>query len=225
VIVESLLPREVSNYVLDIPVPSELTEWMRDVSRADDSEPHNRGMPIADKINSETAPGTILIPFAPECREMLCTYERKLLDQMDILDQSRMESMLGRTKEYAQRMALIVAISCESSIIEPGHLQWAIDYVNFYAQRAVLRLRETVADGPFDAVRKAVFVAIKKTGIRGLTDSEISRSNNKFANLEPRRQREVMESLRISHDVTLRDIPSKGRPRRAWVAQIEDAEE
>jgi len=126
--------------------------------------------------------------------------------------------MFGRTKEIAQRIALIVARSKGEDRISRDSLQWAIDYATFYALRTVTALQRAMSDGPFEAVCKAVFEKIERAGLKGVTERELSQGVRAFANLEPRRRKEVLDALVEDRGIACRNANSgqRGRPRMAW---------
>jgi hypothetical protein len=129
-----------------------------------------------------------------------------------------MEAMFGRTKEIAQRIALIIARSKGEDEVSPDSLRWAIDYATFYAKRTVTALGKSMADGPFEAACKAVMEKISGAGLKGITERELARQVRSFANLEPRKRKEVMDALIADHGIQCRNqnAGAAGRPRMAW---------
>jgi hypothetical protein len=142
---------------------------------------------------------------------------------MDEHERYGLEAMFGRTKEIAQRLALIVARSRREEQVSATSLEWAIDYATFYSGRAVAALRKSLADGPFEAACKAVFAKIEAAGLRGCTASELSENVRSFANLEPRKRQEVLDALVQDKGIACRNVNEgqKGRPRMAWFVPAE----
>jgi len=213
IIVESLIGRVVSRYVSDTAPPVLLLEWVVNCATAKSGD-------IASD-SAETPPPPSLVPFAPACIPMLTAYEAVLLGLMDQYDRSGMSAMFGRTKEIAQRLALIVAVSKMEMEISPDSLQWAMDYAHFYALRTVAALGKTMSDGPFEAVCKTVLDKISSSGLKGMTERDLARAVRPFANLEPRKRREVMEALAADHGIACRQTPATakgGRPAMVWIS-------
>ena len=73
-----------------------------------------------------------------------------------------------------------------------------------------------MADGPFDAVCKAVFAKIEAAGAQGITERDIARRVAAFANMDPRKREDVMETLQNDKDIERRTEKTAGRDRVAW---------
>jgi hypothetical protein len=73
----------------------------------------------------------------------------------------------------AMRVSLIVAVSMGLDDVDEVAMRWAIDYVDFYAQRAVQSMADNMAEGETDALRKKVAAAIKSAGMNGLKMAEL----------------------------------------------------
>lgn len=159
----------------------------------------------------------MVIPFAPECHEMIVACDQEMIHEMDAHDEHGLEAMFGRTKEIAMRLALIVARSKGESRVSPESLQWAIDYATFYARRTTLALRRSVADSPFEAACKAVYSLIERSGLKGCTEREIARGCRPFAGMEPRKRRDIMEALAVDRGVRVR-VEGK---RISWISTDE----
>jgi hypothetical protein len=131
--------------------------------------------------------------------------------------------MFGRTKEIAQRIALIVARSRREEQVSATSLEWAIDYATFYSGRAVAALRKSLADGPFEAACKAVFAKIEAAGLRGCTARDLSENVRAFANLDPRKRQDVLDALVQDRGIACRNMNDgqKGRPRMAWFVPVD----
>lgn len=210
IIVESHTGRQPSNPVERKDPPPGLLDWIEHHAVA---ALGNIPCDVSDVV-----PGAIEVPFQEACRPMLRACDIDMIGLMDEHDQYGLEAMFGRTKEIAQRLALIVARSKGESAISADSLHWAIDYATFYALRTATALRRTLSDGPFDAACKAVAEKIEASGLRGITEREIARSVRAFANLEPRRRREVLEALTADRGIVCRQEKTSGRPRTVWLA-------
>lgn len=208
-IVESHVGRQVGRPVRVTDPSVQLSEW----AKAHAAAATDIGIGTHD-----VPPATIDVPFDPACAQMLRDFDAAMLAEMDAHERYGMEAMFGRTKEIAQRVALIVARSCGADSIAPDHLQWAIDYVSFYAARTVDVLRKSMADGPFEAACKAVYAKIEAAGLKGVTARDLSENVRAFANLDPRRRKDVLDALIDDKGIACRNTQEgkPGRPRFAW---------
>ena len=211
-IVESLIGRQVGRPVKLIDPSAQLSDWAKSCASARD------GTMPGD--THDVPPPPVTIPFAPECIPMLIDCDKAMLKRMDEYERWGMEAMFGRTKEIAQRLALIVARSREEEAISASSLQWGIDYATFYTMRTVGALRRTMADGPFESACKAVFARIEAAGLKGVTVRDLSEGVRAFANLDPRKRKDVLDVLVEDRGIQCRNTSEgqRGRPRFAWFA-------
>lgn len=213
VIVESPIGRQEGRPIKVLPPSPRLIAWAQECAAAQDG---NGGLP--GDGNHEFPPAPVVVPFAPECETILRDFDREMLRAMDEVERFGMEAMFGRTKEIAQRLALIVARSAHENAVSGLSLLWAVDYARHYAKATVAALRRSMSDGPFEAACKAVLVEIGNGGLKGRTMAELSDLVSAFRNLEPRKRGEVLDTLASDHGVMSRNMNEgqKGRPRIAW---------
>lgn len=177
-----------------------------------------------DVDTADMPPLPVEIPFAPECGAMLYAFDEAMMRAMDRVEKIGIEAMYGRTKEIAQRVALIVAVSKGEAEISGDSLQWAMDYVQFYADATIEQLKRSMADSPFEAATKAVFEKIAAAGLNGITEGEISKSVRSFATLEPMKRKALFENLAADYGIQGRNLNDgkRGRPKIAWFVPAED---
>ena len=211
-IVESHIGRQVAKATKRIPVSDQLIEWAQTHAQARAGD--------LDGDSHDIPPAPVEVPFGASCGPMLRQCDADMIAMMDAHEKAGLEAMFGRTKEIAQRIALIVARSKGEDEISTDSLQWAIDYATFYAKRTVAALGRTMADGPFEAACKAVMDKITRSGLRGVTERDLAKLVRPFANMEPRRRKEVIEALIADHGIQCRNQNEgqAGRPRMAWFA-------
>jgi hypothetical protein len=214
VIVESHIGRQPSGIVKRIDPPAGLLAW------ADVHASAAQGDIPCDVFDIGPAP--IEVPFERACHAMLRACDADMIGLMDQHEAHGLEAMFGRTKEIAQRLALIVARSKGEAAISPDSLQWAIDYATFYAMRTVAALKRSLSDGPFEAACKAVAEKIEAAGLKGITERDLARAVRPFANMEPRRRKEVLEALAADRGIVCRSDKTSGRPRIVWLAPPTD---
>ena len=213
VIVETNIGRQVGRIVNWIEPSGRLLDWCKTCATATAAEGN-----LSNNVNHTFAPDPVVIPFDQRCHEMLTDYDAEMIRLMDQYERDGLEAMFGRTKEIAQRIALIVAVSCNTSRVMPEHLEWAIKYTRTYVMQTVKRLKRTMADSPFENACKQVVAFIIDGGMRGRTEREISRYCPEYRGLPPRNRNEVLDALQSDYGVALKRIEGRGAPRHAWVA-------
>jgi len=156
-IIESTAERELSRWIDDdIPVPSDLTEWCRNCAEMTGD---------TGNLSAYTdPPEPKTVRFNSACRVMLDEFEREIISIQNGLDAFGISELWGRVKEISMRVALIVAISCESDEILPEHLDWAMRYVKKHFTHTTDRVRQVVSNSDYEAVCKEVLTNL---GIEG----------------------------------------------------------
>jgi hypothetical protein len=82
-----------------------------------------------------------------------------------------------------------------------------------------------LSNGTFEAVCNAVLARVEAAGLQGITERDLVRAVRAFAKLEPRRRREVLETIAADHGVKCRRDKAKGRPRVVWFKPMDDEDE
>jgi len=167
-------------------------------------------------------PKATVVPFSDEAMQLLATLGQQINEQMDALESDGLDAMLGRTKEQAQRLALIVALSKRESKISAESLRWAIDYVTFYAGQAIPSLKSNMYESDIDATVRKVQQVVAGAGIRGITESEIARRLSSFRKYVPQQRRQIFELLKVDWGIELREVDTHGRTRHAYVMPGDD---
>jgi hypothetical protein len=165
-------------------------------------------------------PHPVEVPFTPEAKKLLRSYEERLVDAIKKETGTGLEAMYNRSREIAMRLSLIIARSMDQDEIGPDAMEWSINYVDHYAKQTIEMFRSNMAEGPFDAACKAVYAKIEKSGLGGITESQISRTVSAFANMEPRRRKEVFAALVEDRGIEYRQSNEgmRGKPRFAYFA-------
>ena len=216
IVVESNLGRQPARFVDQVKMPDDLVRWVRECRI-------KGGGNLADVI--DTAHNEVAIPtildFSGEARRLFTELELRCIERMDELEMHGMAEMYSRVREIAMRVSLIVAHSSEADVIGAEHAQWAIDYVTFWADRAISRMADNIADSPFAALCNEVAILILKAGRRGLTIFELARKSAKFKGADTRMRRSVFENLESDRNIRRYDTKSvsgKGKTRAAYIA-------
>ena len=209
-IVESMIERAPARMRRQSPPSERLLAWAKKCAVATEG-------PI-EFDTSEIPPEPVEIPFEPDCAAMLYAFDEKMMRAMDRVEKIGIEAMYGRTKEIAQRVALIVAVSKGETAISTDSLQWALDYVEHYADATIDALKKSMADSPFEAAAKAVYEKIAASGLNGIAEGDISKSVRVFASLKPIERKAVFENLAADYGIQGRNLNDgkRGRPKIAW---------
>ena len=198
-IAESRLPRMRSRRAKRMDPPAHVLEWAKACANAG-------GDSLVTDQGPEFPPEPVEMRFTETAMDMLDDYEGDLIDRQNSLSNETLASMFNRSREISMRVALIVAVSMGLDEVDEVATRWAIDYVDFYAQRAVQSMMDNMAEGETDDLRKRVAAAIKDAGPTGLKMSEMIRQVAGLGNLgKPQRDgllSMVCEDFPISKSVS-----------------------
>lgn len=213
--VETDIGRQVSRCVGKIEIPDAITDWASSVREASIVQAND---------DPSLIPSPKLIQISAGAVVAFGEFDAWCVARMDEFEQDGLSEMFGRTNEIAMRVALIVAVSCQSQTVQDSHATWAIEYVRCHALRTVERLKTAVADSEFEDQMNKVLEAIRTAGQTGLTSREITRCCRKFRGLDVRGRNGVLAALADSGEIALVKIGrgiaanTNGPQREAWVA-------
>jgi hypothetical protein len=211
-IIESTAERELGRWIEEeTPVPEELIAWCRRCAEATGE---------SGNLSAYTnPPEPRIVQFSPACRVMLEEFEREIINIQNGLDMFSMSELYGRVKEIAMRVSLTVAVSCESEVILPEHLDWAMRYVKKHFQNITMRVKQVVSNSDYEAVCKEVLTIIQKTGVRGATTRDIYKKSALFRGVDKKSGEAILSTLECNFGVELKTIEHVGAGRRrvAWV--------
>lgn len=220
IIVESDIGRQLGRLIKETPPSPRLLSWMKKCATTQEET----GNLVSD-FGPRNPPAPKIIMFDPECWTLLKKYDQELLNGMNENEKYGLDEMYGKSKEIAQRVALIVAVSCESDTVKPDHVEWAINYVRFYNIQTINRLKSIMSDSVFEAACKEVLEVVSKNGIRGATLREISRGSKLYRGMDPKQRKGLFDVLKTDHGVESASIPGVGAPRMAYVSPAGDWDE
>ena len=123
--------------------------------------------------------------------------------------------VLGRTNEIAMRVSLIVAVSCNSFEVLEEHAQWAIEYVNYYAQQTVDKIKSRVSNSDFEAICKQVIEHIRQGKNMGSTVQELSRKCPLYGKSDDRVRAGVIKVICDDYDLVSVSASLKGKGGRS----------
>jgi len=206
-IVESPLGRQLSRE--DAPradVPKSLIDWARITATAHGGEEDDDMRMISDP---KFIPVPREVPFSKQCKPILRQMEEEVIAEMNRLDEHGLAELYGRTREIAMRLSLIVAVSCNSSVVKREHLEWARDYVFFYHRQMADRFKTSLGKSEDEVIAEEVFAYLKKQGGEGAVPSEIARFVRSFRALDTRGRDEIL--IRVQSDMGVKHVIPEGK--------------
>ena len=221
-IVKSEIGVQMSQERRIVPIGDRIIGWLKAHATA-----HSEAGNLTGTNTYDMPPAPVLVPFSRAALDILRTYEAELVQSIKAENESGLEAMYNRSREIAMRISLIVARSMGQDEIGPEPMQWAIDYVRFYNQRAIAMFRDNMAESSHQAICKAVYAKIKKSGLKGMTEAELGDKIRPFDALTLRDRKQVMEKLVADYGIQCRHMNKgqRGRPRMAWFIPAPEAAE
>lgn len=201
-IVESKLPREKSRRPKRIDPPAKVLEWAKACAAT------GSGNSMVSDQGPEFPPEPVELAFTSAAYEMLDEYEDNLIARQNAARIEADAAMMNRSREIAMRVALIVSVSLGLDEVDDVATRWAIDYVDFYAQRTIQSMLDNMAEGDTDALRKKVATAIKDAGPTGMKMAELIRAVPALGNLK-KNDRDGLLSM-VCEDFPVGRSTSKG---------------
>ena len=211
-VVNSREPRRVEQHRRWKEIPMALKKWMVKYGAPDSDEDF-----MAEESATEVdAPVEML--FSDRAMRRLDEIAQEVIDLMDAHEPMRLDGMFSRSMELAQRIALIVALSCQSKRIEVEHVDWAWDYVIFYTKEMVANTKSMLGSSPMARLAEHFAEKIVNEGEKGATPRDFKRWSPEFKNIDGRAYDELVFHLSTMHDIHL--APSKdgrGRPTKRFL--------
>jgi hypothetical protein len=203
-------------------VPDSIVEWCHAVR-----DGHQGNLTDLD-LGPDHIPTPRVVDFMPEALACFRQYEADILASQDALEAEGLAEMEGRSREKAMRLALILAVSDSVSLpfVRKEHAEWAISYVKHYTAQTIAAVRQHMHGSQFAQWRAAVLESVRRGGLRGLTERELSHNCRIYAGLEPRMRKAVTDSLRTENLLDWVNLGKgaggRGRERIAWLALQEN---
>ena len=217
VIVESEIGRQKTRKRKDVEVDDSVIHWIYRCVRAHSGEGN-----LSDLEGAEIAPDPVIVHITPEAEKLFSEFEEKLIKHENALDMYNIAEVLGRTNEIAMRISLIVAVSCNSFEVLEEHAKWAIDYINYYSQQTVDRIKSRVANSDFEAICKQVIEHIRKGKNMGATVQELARKCPLYGKSDDRVREGVIKVISDDYDLVRVSASLKGkggRPAERYILQ------
>lgn len=157
------------------------------------------------------------------CTELLMTdearagFDRISVTVRPLLDGPQAELWV-RAREQALRLALVVAVGCESVTVEREHLAWAWKFVRWCTQRACKIVKARVADTEEGQCELAIRSQIEASPKGVLTKAEITRAVRRWPS---RMLTDALRSLVDSRIVIDDSVPTPGRVTKTYRLAVE----
>ncbi|MDQ0317775.1 bifunctional DNA primase/polymerase [Amorphus orientalis] len=210
-IVESPIGRQKTRRIVRAEkwVSDRLIKWARKRAWATPGEDGEDDIDFTLLNDPTTAPEPNVIPFSDECQLLLDEMDDEVNERMDRLEASGMDALYARTREIAMRVAVIVAISCESDQIELEHLKWARDYVFFYHDRMAKLFIDNLGKDATERAGDSVVHYLEKKGDEGAPEHKIRDALRPyFSGMNLQQRREVFD--RLIADRRIRPVEKTG---------------
>lgn len=200
------------------PVPEHLKEWAQDIrhpqaqSRTD----------LTGKVESyDLTPTPKIVAISDEAMDLF----DDLLDSLDAQEkagQFLLPDLTRRWVENSMRLATALAV-CENSenpVITDLIADWCIAYVVFYGKRFMRAAATNVADGEFHRLYLNVLDLVSRSGVRGVTQRDLSRNSKLFRSTKPNDRDQVFKALLIENQimqVSIDQFSGRGRKRVCFI--------
>lgn len=155
-----------------------------------------------------------VVEFSDKAHDLLEEIEEERVERMNELTGFGLNELFNRTRELAMRLAMIVAASDDYDRVQVRHLQWAWDYVRFYAEQTVESFKQNLGVSEIHKTANQIAAMIIDSGDRGLTRREISKASRVYRSLSVRDSTEVENLMRRDYgisEVTIKNDRGPGR--------------
>jgi hypothetical protein len=212
-IVQTHLPPKLTrDPPIGVPLPTRLIDWLKHVRRPIGN------IPVQNVYSVPATPR--LVQYTGEAYALSKAFEQEVLDWRAQLaaEGSDKGTLLVRTREFALRISLILAVSQDSvsPMIREADVQWAVDYVRFYARQTLAACETHMADSRWDGISRDITNGLRAAGSRGVSGSEMCR-RAPFKALHPRDRKEALRDMEQAGTVVRVITQStRGRPGERW---------
>jgi len=197
-------------------VSKRLKDWVAWASTlcADDNES------FALKNDPFTVVEPKVLPFTAKAKALLDDIESERVKRQRELEPLGLQDVFQRSREIAQRIALIVALSEEYERIQTRHVEWAWNFVSYYHGKMAESFMANLDKSPLHKLAENIAAKVIEKGARGMTLREIAKSfRRKWSLLSTSASDEVVRLLRRDYGIVETEIKSpRGPSRFAFVA-------
>ena len=149
----------------------------------------------------------------PEAHAVLEAFNREVGDQMrkGDLGNSEMSYLYGKAVENARRIALIIAVSRDSTQFEPvireEDMRFGVDLVSYTIKFAIEAISDNLAGNEEERFKKRLLKIIKEAGPNGISRQDLTRKSQ-FVNGAQRR--DCLDDLCDARLIVYHDTPTEG---------------
>ncbi len=167
-------------------------------------------------------PSQITLKATSEASDLLYDFEIECVNKMDELDSHGVPSeLIGRTAEFASRIAVIVQLSIDAGSSKVGKVaaQWAVDYMRMIGERTVDDVKKQIHGSSYEKNKVEILNAVRNLADRGVTTSEMQRKKP-FSHFKQQELNTIINALIGSGLVAYAEVNKghAGRPRMAFYA-------
>lgn len=209
------LPRQ--RVTQPLPFSDRLKDWCKEVAQAHDEA----GGLIAATDGHDTPPAPVVVPFSAGAIRLLDRITDEIHEYRTSNAAAALSDLKSRSREITMRLALVVAVSTGEKEISQDSLQWAHDFVTHYTDKVMERLEKSMAVNDFHDICNKTFEAIRASGLKGMTESDLGRSVAKLKGLKPREREDVFRSLIADYGIIKGERKTKTRTCMAWMLAAE----
>ena len=208
------LPRQ--RMTRPVPISERLVEWCKDCANAYD----NSGGDLIGMTDShDMPPAARVVEFSAEAMQLLDRITDEIRDYRLANANSALSDMKSRSREITMRIALVISRSCQEEKISAESLQWAHDFVSHYTDKVIALIESKISVNDFHDICNRVIDAIRKSGLRGVTERELGRAVPKLKGYEGRKRDDVFKALISDYGIVkvARESKGAGRPAMVWM--------
>lgn len=191
-------------------IPERLKEWLIHYGQAPDADIEGFEDPV-EVVEPE------VVNFTSEAKARLRQIAQFVIDRQRELRPMRLDGMWSRSKELTQRIALIVALSCDHKKINLDDVDWAWDYVRFYTEEMIVNTGRYMGASPVIRVSEHLAELIAEAGSRGMSMREMGRKATGFHMMSERDRSDVIKRLGDIFDIHSAKVKHKGAGRPTTV--------
>lgn len=225
IIHNSIIGRKVPKNVEIFKTPQKIIDWIHAVRKRF----YDQGnLMEANVFDSQIDPGTIMLKLSSGAIHVFNEFAKRLIKVMDRVEVYGLDGMCGRSREFAMRMSLIVALAINpyATEISEADAAYSVHYIETHMQDAILNIKENMTESDYEKDKLEILNAIRLAKGRGVTLPE-TRRMKPFSRWTVRQREVILGDLREAGLIDQRDISPKGsgRPRKGVFVAIEQPKE
>lgn len=158
--------------------------------------------------------------FSDRSLKMIYDFASEIVEQQNELDKHRLAPLLGRTKEKAMRLAMIVSKSIDpkNMMINENSMRWAIDYIKHCDYSFIEVAKKKIVNSQYEKDKNEILEAIEGAGKSGVTRREMGR-RRPFKSFKKAELEEILDDLATSELIDELNV-RKGMPGRARISFV-----